>query len=267
MRRRGRPSAQHVGESAVFTSTRRSHSTAECQIDHVQEKQSNPPMRVHNFAFPGATAEEDLPTQFSRFKSSFPDLALKGDNTVYCTTSTYDTAANCGTYEPAVLSLGINDCGRTFSDELEPIVEAIFDVLHDLYVKFGARNFVLIDVIPIDRSPGGKGNPEYPPKPQLTLRLAADSGSTGDFMERVETWNALLSSQAEEFAKDGEKATVFVFSFHRVLTEVLDEPLNFDFAEDDPEIGGAGIWLDDLHLTPAVHAIFAERLLDSLIKP
>ena len=67
--------------------------------------------------------------------------------------------------------MGINDCGRTPSDDLEPIVEAIFDVLHDLYTKFLARNFVLIDVPPIDRSPGGGGNPEYPPKSKLTLRV------------------------------------------------------------------------------------------------
>jgi hypothetical protein len=54
-----------------------------------------------------------------------------------------------------VFYLGINDCGRTPSDDLEPIIEAVFDVLHDLYTKFSARNFVLIDVPPIDRSPGG----------------------------------------------------------------------------------------------------------------
>ena len=94
-----------------------------------------------------------------------------------------------------------------------------------------------------------------------------ESGSTKDIKERVETWNALLRSRAEEFAKDYEKATVFMFSPHQVLTEVLDEPLDFDFAEDDPGIGGAGIWIDDLHLTPAVHAVLAERLLGSLIEP
>ena len=71
----------------------------------------------------------------------------------------------------AVISLGINDCGGTSSDELEPIVEAIFDILHDLYVKVGARNFVLIDVPPIDRSPGGEGNIEYPPCSKLTLHI------------------------------------------------------------------------------------------------
>ena len=51
--------------------------------------------------------------------------------------------------------LGINDCGTTDSDELESIVESLFDVLHQLYVKAGARNFVLFDVPPIDRSPQG----------------------------------------------------------------------------------------------------------------
>ena len=63
------------------------------------------------------------------------------------------------THVPAIVFyLGINDCGRTSSDDLEPIVEAIFDVLHDLYTKSFARNFVLIDVPPIDRSPGGMVN-------------------------------------------------------------------------------------------------------------
>ena len=41
-------------------------------------------MRVHNFAFPGATAEEDLLSQFSHFKESSRDLTLGGENSVYC---------------------------------------------------------------------------------------------------------------------------------------------------------------------------------------
>lgn len=93
-----------------------------------------------------------------------------------------------------------------------------------------------------------------------------ESDSAEDIKERVETWNVLLRNQAEEFAKGSEKATVFVFSSHQVLTDVLDEPLDFDFAEDDAETGGGGIWIDDLHLTPAVHVILAEHLLNSLTK-
>jgi hypothetical protein len=97
------------------------------------------------------------------------------------------------------------------------------------------------------------------------MGLAVESDSTNDIEERVRTWNELLRSQASDFAEGSNMATVFIFSSHHVLTEVLDDPLDFDFTEGDPETEGAGIWADDLHLTSTVHSIFAERLLDSLI--
>lgn len=67
----------------------------------------------------------------------------------------------------AVIFLGINDCGTADSaDDLEAVVEAVFDALHDLYIKAKARHFVLIDVPPIDRSPQGmlplRAFPSYP---------------------------------------------------------------------------------------------------------
>lgn len=114
------------------------------------------PVHAYNFAFPGATAEDDIPCQLSRFKEGLRDTSLDGEHTTYCMWSRDDVKNNYGAHSPAIVFyLGINDCGRTPSDDLEPIVEAVFDVLHDLYTKFLARNFVLIDVPPIDRSPGG----------------------------------------------------------------------------------------------------------------
>jgi hypothetical protein len=67
------------------------------------------------------------------------------------------------TSQASAFYLGIKDCDRAFPDELERIVKAIFDTLCDLYVKVGARNFVLVDLPPFDRSPRGKGNLECPP--------------------------------------------------------------------------------------------------------
>jgi hypothetical protein len=43
----------------------------------------------------------------------------------------------------------------TDADELEPIVEQNFDAMHDLYIKWKARSFLLIDVPPMQRFPGG----------------------------------------------------------------------------------------------------------------
>ncbi|KAF9651087.1 hypothetical protein BDM02DRAFT_961937 [Thelephora ganbajun] len=202
-------------------------------VEHVARRsRKESPIRVSNFAFPGATVEDDLSRQFLSFTRGLRGVPLDSERTTY------------------FIYLGINDCGRTPSDDLEPMVEAVFDILHDLYTKFSARNFVLIDVPPIDRSAG-----------------AMESNSIDDIKERVRTWNELLRTQANDFAKGSIKATVFIFSSHHVLTEVLDKPLDFDFAEGDPETEGAGIWADELHLTSAVHAIFAEYLWNSLVEP
>ncbi|EMD41418.1 hypothetical protein CERSUDRAFT_89984 [Gelatoporia subvermispora B] len=66
---------------------------------------------------------------------------------------------------------------RTDADELEEVVAKLFDDgLDDLYVGAGARNFLLIDVPPKDRSP-------------------AASDSSTDLAERYTTWNDLLEAQ------------------------------------------------------------------------
>jgi hypothetical protein len=44
---------------------------------------------------------------------------------------------------------------RTDADELEPIVEQNFDAMHVLYIQWKARSLLLIDVPPMQRSPGG----------------------------------------------------------------------------------------------------------------
>lgn len=67
----------------------------------------------------------------------------------------------------AVIFLGINDCGTAdLTDDLEAVVGAVFDAVHNLYIKAKARHFVLIDVPPIDRSPQGmlplRAFPSYP---------------------------------------------------------------------------------------------------------
>ncbi len=57
---------------------------------------------------------------------------------------------------------------------------------------------------------------------------------------------------------------MILFSSHQVLEEVLEDPSEFDFGEDDPTTEEGRIWVDDLHLTTDVHDILAERLLTSL---
>jgi len=45
---------------------------------------------------------------------------------------------------------------RMSADELEDVVDTLFDAMHELYVKAGAINYLVMDVPPVGRSPGGK---------------------------------------------------------------------------------------------------------------
>lgn len=92
-----------------------------------------------------------------------------------------------------------------------------------------------------------------------------DSGSTDDVEERVKVWNELLLLQAGDFGTNSSEATVLIFSAHQILSEVLENPEDFEFGEDDPTTEGGAIWEDDLHLASEVHDILAERLVAALL--
>ncbi|KAG5730360.1 hypothetical protein E4T56_gene11624 [Termitomyces sp. T112] len=113
------------------------------QIDHLQHHLKNEPSlisapKVLNLASPGASAQDDLQSQLSRFLSTIRKTqALDPDKTTY------------------FIFLGINDLSLMDEDELDSVAELISDAMHDLYVKARARNFVVLDVPPVDFSPQG----------------------------------------------------------------------------------------------------------------
>ena len=80
----------------------------------------------------------------------------------------------------------------------------------------------------------------------------------------MERWNELLVEHASDLASTTEQATVLVFSSHRVLTDILDHPTLHGFTEDNVTEQGGAIWIDGLHLTPAVHELIAQRVYRAL---
>ncbi|KAF8141376.1 hypothetical protein EV363DRAFT_1307923 [Boletus edulis] len=181
---------------------------------------------VNNFAFPGATVEYDLDGQLARFFDGFSKKTEPGEATF-------------------VFFLGINDCGGIPGEEVSSLVDVLFDAIHKLYINATARNFILVDVPPTDRSP-------------------AAAGTTTDLASRIEEWNSELVAQATNFVSNSTETTIWVFSSSKVLSEVLDNPSAQGFAESARDVVGRGIWRDSLHLTPAVHEIIASRMLSTL---
>lgn len=139
------------------------------------------PASSDNFAVPGATAEDDLHSQVSRYLNLSPQTRnheasdeLESTETLYGASpplcelahqhiTSYRTSraslswTDFSLISAPVVFIGINDVG-CFPDEddLEEMIEnSVIDALRTLYVKAHARNFLIIDIPPMDRSPGG----------------------------------------------------------------------------------------------------------------
>ncbi|KZV64923.1 carbohydrate esterase family 16 protein [Peniophora sp. CONT] len=184
---------------------------------------------IQNFAFDGASAEDDLSGQVAAFFAESDAFTSEASQTTY------------------FFFLGINDCGQTDTDDLDSMVEILLDAAHELYVKAKARNFVFLNVPPTDRSPGA---------------IAIESEQT--MIDRTTTWNDSLRERVAEFADETPRASVFLFSVHAVLCAVLDKPEVYGFMADDIAREDGAIWEDELHLTTEVHAIIAKGLVGAL---
>ena len=126
----------------------------------------------------------------------------------------------------------------------------------------GARNFLFIDLPPIDRSPAG----------QLPLTLLIFSplillpvvlnwgGPSSNAHEKYLTWNNSLAVQLEEFKAAFPLSKVFTFSSHDTFTRILDDPSSYGMAKEDVAIIGGEVWVDHLHPTSAVHVVLAREL-------
>ncbi|KAG0695381.1 hypothetical protein DFH29DRAFT_1030830 [Suillus ampliporus] len=195
------------------------------------------PLEVHNFAIPGATAKYHLTSQLAYFFARFSKKAQDESETVVLDPEEI-------TY---VLSISINDCGTTEAEDLEPIIDVIFGAVHQLDISARARNFVIVDVPPLDRSPGG-------------------SSFAAELKDRVETWNDLLHKETAGFASACMQASrsVFLFCSSAVLTDVLDDPLQYKFAEKDVIEEGGSIWKDGLHVTSGVQKVIAEQFVNAM---
>ena len=145
--------------------------------------------------------------------------------------------------ESLILSwVGINDCARDddFSSHMSDLSE-----LHDELYDAGARNFVFVDVPPMQRIPSMSS---------ISERLAPT----------YRGWNLELQAMVEELRDRHEDASVLIWSSYDCFNCVLDDPKRFGFEEEDPKKEGGGIWFDNIHPSAAVHSIVARELMKFL---
>ncbi|OSC97117.1 carbohydrate esterase family 16 protein [Trametes coccinea BRFM310] len=132
--------------------------------------------------------------------------------------------------------IGINDCARLELSDIPATLDDLFAEQELLY-ETGARNFLFIDVPPIDRSPVG----------------VAFTRNDPAFKLPYETWNSSLRSHVTSFVQKHPDVTTFVFSSWATFTRVLDDPVAHGFREDHASRAGGDIWVDNLHPSSRMH--------------
>ncbi|KAJ3478447.1 hypothetical protein NLI96_g9750 [Meripilus lineatus] len=129
-------------------------------------------------------------------------------------------------------------------DEFKEYQGRLFEAQAELYDN-GARNFMFIDVPPIDRSPA------VPP------RFSYLSG-------RYNRWNDALGDNISEFVEAHPDITAFTFSSHALFNRLLDNPTQYGFPEDETKKEDGAMWVDHLHPTTAVHKEIARAVSEFL---
>ena len=174
--------------------------------------------------------------------------------------------------------LGINDIGNAYyqanaSDIFAADFETYASLVDTLY-QSGARNFLFLNVPPVDRSPLTVSQGEW----SITNEAAA-----------IAAFNANISALASNLSSTYADASVFLFDTHALFTAVLDDPSVYpqtaaytnttDYCEyyengtetwytDDERCESGSVdeyfWLNSLHPTFRVHNATAEAIAEQL---
>ncbi|KAF8599475.1 hypothetical protein BDV93DRAFT_526021 [Ceratobasidium sp. AG-I] len=173
------------------------------------------------------------------------DYAISGNNVTgftsqvetFMSTAGQRPAATPWTADNAVFVswIGINDVGN--GAPMDTSIQRVIQQNQNLYA-LGARNFILINVPPTNRSPMGQ--------PMTGL---------GD---KIVAWNAQLAASALTFSVQNTDTSTLVFSSWDTFTKILDNPARYNIS--DPNTIGGGVWHDDLHPTGFVHYRLANDL-------
>ncbi|KAL8828351.1 MAG: hypothetical protein Q9170_006644 [Blastenia crenularia] len=225
----------------------------------------------------GPNMIEYLTTKYNESLISTYDFAVSGavvDGSIYnqpnvdFVAQVYDRFLPHYSYQETAGALfaiffAVNDVYKSYSRTNNPI-DAIFAtftrLLEQLYTT-GARNFLLLNSIPVDRTP----------------KILVQGPNTIAAVSKYNTaFNTRLAAMANALNSTHPDANVFLFDIHALFEEVLDDPSAFPQTESirnidgfcpayhasskvddyDPRCGLAVneyFWLDALHPTAAVH--------------
>ncbi|KAI1073384.1 carbohydrate esterase family 16 protein [Whalleya microplaca] len=240
-------------------------------------------LQTYNLAYGGATVDSDLVTPYLPTVVSVKQQVLEQFIPGYSGDSPSAPSAPEWSGADSVFAfwIGINDVGNTYGsgEEAWDILYAkIFDVysglVDELYLS-GARNFVFINVPPVDRSP---------------LTVGQGQSSVEGEKVAIASWNQRTEDMATALKLNHtDEVNVWVYDSNKSFGEVIDDPGSYEQTsglknttayceayqngtpEDDTLTQSCGVavneyfWLNNLHPTYPIHDVVAQQVGDALV--
>jgi len=206
---------------------------------------------TYNYAYGGATIDASLVKPYTSTVLSLTDQVNE-----FLRTAGKKPASTPWTSSNTLFSIwiGINDIGNSFylSGDREKfsdtLLNAEFALVQKLY-NAGARNFLWLNVPPIDRSP---------------LMLQQPINSRAKEKTIIADFNSKLASKISAFQAANGGSRTWLWNSNAAFTTVLDSPTKYGF-KDATSYGKTGdFWGNNYHPSSAAHNIWGREIASLL---
>ncbi|KAI0178741.1 carbohydrate esterase family 16 protein [Hypoxylon sp. FL1284] len=271
--------ANPVGNPAYPGST---SSNGENWVGYLTTKYNASLLQTYNLAYGGAVVDQDFIKQYRPDVLSVKQQVREEFIPGYTGNSPSAPSVPKWTGADSLFAvwIGINDVGNSYGPQpttLDELYTQVFDVysglLGELQVS-GARNFLFINVPPVDRSPLTKREPEH--SQQVEKKAIAN-------------WNKRVADVASALkANHTDAVNVWLYDSNKSFTQALDDPSTFEataglknttifcdaYQNGTPKPNtftpSCGVpvneyfWLNDLHPTYPIHDVVAKQVTEAL---
>ncbi|TBU26745.1 hypothetical protein BD311DRAFT_808224 [Dichomitus squalens] len=206
---------------------------------------------TYNYAYGGATINASLVTPYEPTVLSLIDQVNEFMGQV-----ANKPASAPWTSENALFSvwIGINDIGNSYYESgdrdafSDTLLDSYFGQVQELYAhtslgNVGARNFLFINVPPIDRSP-------------LMLAQSADAQALEKTV--IAGFNSKLAARAQSFAAANSGVTTWLWDSNTAFTTVLDNPTAYGFVDAVSYGGTNDFWGNNYHSSSAAQTLWGQ---------
>ncbi|KAI0060552.1 hypothetical protein BV25DRAFT_1807045 [Artomyces pyxidatus] len=209
---------------------------------------------TYNYAYGGATIDATLVAPYEPTVQSVTDQV-----NIFLNESQIGTGNKIWTSSNTLFSvwIGINDIGNSYGNGgnrtafNDVLLDAYFALVEKLVGAPGARNFLFINVPPVDRSP---------------LMLAQSTSAQALEKSVIADYNTKLASRAANLTSTHAGVKAWLYDANTAFTTILNSPQTYGFV-DATSYGNTGdFWGNNLHPSSAAQVMFGNQVGNTVLQ-